>query len=133
MLDVIDITWISIGAVCLLVTGTLLWMLISRLQKQSVQLAQAQVQIDTLSSNFSALCAGTIGANKRLNQLEQHNRALQVRQDHIENQDQNDCSYGEAIQMVRHGATAAQLMEKLDLGSNEANLIVMLHGMKETG
>ncbi len=133
MLDTIDMTWISIGIVGLIVTCTLLWILVSQLQKKSIQLAQLQAQIDTLSSNLSALCAGTIGVNKRLNQLEQHNRALQVRQDHIENQEQNDCSYGDAIQMVRHGATAPRLIEELGLGSSEANLIVMLHGMKETG
>jgi len=133
MLDTIDMTWISIGIVGLIAICTLLWILISHLQKKSIQVAQLQAQIDTLSSNLSALCAGTIGVNKRLNQLEQHNRALQVRQDHIENQEQNDCSYGDAIQMVRHGATAPRLIEELGLGSNEANLIVMLHGMKETG
>ena len=94
---------------------------------------QAQAQINALSSNLSALCAGVVGANKRLNQLEQHNRALQIRQDHMENQEQNDGSYGEAIQMVRHGATAERLIEELGLGSDEANLIVMLHGIKETG
>ncbi len=137
MLDAIGINWVSawvgIGIASLVAIGGLLWILIYHLRKQSIQLAQAQAQIDALSSNFSALCAGTTGVNKRLNQLEQHNRALQMRQDHIEHQEQNDCSYGDAIQMVRHGATAPRLIEELGLGSNEANLIVMLHGMKETG
>ncbi len=137
MLDTIDITWGSawagIGIASLAAIGCLLWVLISQLRKKSIQLAQAQAQIDTLTSNLSALCAGTVGVNRRLNQLEQHHRALQIRQDHIENQEQNDCSYGDAIQMVRHGATAPRLIEELGLGSNEANLIVMLHGIKETG
>lgn len=130
MLEIIDITTMSIGmagaASCVL-----LWMLIAHLRKRDILLAQAQARIDALTSNLSALCAGTIGVNKRLNQLEQHNRALQMRQDHIENQEQNDCSYGDAIQMVRHGATAPRLIEELGLRSNEADLIVMLHGMKK--
>ena len=133
MLNTIDTTWIMIGCAGLVFIAALLWVLISLIRKQSVQLVQAQLQIDTLSSNLSALCAGATGSNKRLNQLEQNYCALQVRQDHLETQEQNDGSYGEAIQMVRHGATAERLVEELGLGSNEANLIVMLHGMKETG
>ncbi len=132
MLDTIDVTWIMVGCIGVVFIGVLLWILVSTIGKQRVQLIQAQIKIDTLSSNLSALCAGTVGANKRLNQLEQHSRALQVRQDQLETQEQNDGSYGEAIQMVRHGATAERLMEELGLGSNEANLIVMLHGMKDT-
>jgi len=133
MLNTPDMTWIALGFAGLMFISALLWVGVSHLRKQSIKLAQAQAQIETLSSNLSALCAGAVGVNKRLNQLEQHNRALQIRQDHIENQDQNDCSYGEAIQMVRHGATAPRLVEELGLASHEANLIVMLHGMKETG
>ena len=133
MLDTIDTTWLMLGCVGLVFVCALLWVLVSLIRKQSAQLAQAQAQIDTLSSNLSALCAGAAGSNKRLSQLEKNNRALQVRQDHLEVQEQNDGSYGEAIQMVRRGATAARLMEELGLGSNEANLIVMLHGMKDTG
>ncbi len=137
MLDMIDTTWASvwagIGIASLAAIASLLWVLISQLRKRAMQLAQAQAQIDTLTSNLSALCAGTVGVNRRLNQLEQHHRALQMRQDHIENQEQDDCSYGDAIQMVRHGATAPRLIEELGLGSNEANLIVMLHGIKEAG
>jgi len=133
MLNTIDITWITVGVTGLAVVCALFWVLIGHIKKQSAKLAQAQAQINALSTNLTALCASAAGANKRLNLLEQHSRALQTRQDHIESQDQNDCSYGEAIQMVRHGATAPRLVEELGLGSNEANLIVMLHGMKETG
>jgi uncharacterized protein YlxW (UPF0749 family) len=129
----LDTTWLIIGYAVLVFICILLWVLISLLQKQRAQLAQAQTQINTLTSNLSALCASVAGGNKRLNQLEQNSRTLQARQDQIETQGQNDGSYGEAIQMVRHGATASRLVEELGLGSNEANLIVMLHGMKETG
>ncbi len=133
MLETIDITGTSIGIAGMIACGVIVWTLISHLRKRDIQLAQAQTRIDALTSNFSALCAGTIGVNKRLNQLEQHNRALQTRLDHIENQEQNDCSYGDAIQMVRHGATAPRLIDELGLKSDEADLIVMLHGIKEAG
>jgi len=132
MLDATTTTWAVLGGFGL-VTICISWVLISLLRKQSIQLAKTQAQVDTLSSNLSALCAGVAGGNKRLNQIEKCNRDLQTRQEHMEIHEQNDGAYGEAIQMVRHGATAAHLMEKLGLGSNEANLIVMLHGMKETG
>ncbi len=137
MLDTIETTWIngwmSVGLAGLMVVGGLLWILLSRLRKSDIQLAEARAQIERLSSNLSALCAGTAGINRRINQLEQQNRALQMRQEQIESQGQGDCSYGDAIQMVRHGATAPRLVEELGLGHHEANLIVMLHGMKETG
>ena len=133
MLDAIATTWVAIGGFGLITLCGLVWVLISLLRKQSIQLARTQAQVDTLSSNLSALCAGVAGGNKRLNQIEKCNRDLQSRQEHMESHEQNDGAYGEAIQMVRHGATAARLMDELGLGSNEANLIVMLHGMKETG
>jgi len=132
MPDAIVAIWVVIGSVGLATIGALLWALMS-LRKQSIQLATMQTQVDTLSSNLSALCASVAGGNKRLNQIEKCSRDLQARQEHIESYEQADGAYGEAIQMVRHGATAERLVEELGLGSNEANLIVMLHGMKETG
>ena len=133
MLDTIDLDWVVLGtAGAVLVIGLFLVLMLI-LVRQNARLTQAQKQIETLSANMAALCAGAVGVDKRVNRLEQHGRDLKYRQESIESQGKDEGSYGEAIQMVRQGATAPRLMEELGLGSNEAELIVMLHGMKKAG
>jgi len=131
MLETIDITRVVGSVVTYTLIGGALTVLMIQLWRQTNRLAEAKKRIDTLTVNLTALCAGTVGTNKRIARLEQHDRDLKSRQDNIESRGQSDQSYGEAIQMVRHGATASRLIKDLGLGSHEAKLIVMLHGMKE--
>ena len=124
--------WIALSLAVIAFAGGLVVLLV-RLKRQNRDLAQAGKQIETLSANFSALCAGAVGVDRRVTRLEQHGRDLKYRQESIENQGQDERSYGDAIQLVRQGAAASRLEEELGLSSNEANLIVMLHGMKAAG
>lgn len=133
MLEIASVTWIVTSAVAAIGVGSALLVLVVKVRYQSSKLAQAKQQIDALTINLTALCAGSVGANKRISRLEQHDRELKSRQDNIESRDQHDQSYGEAIQMVRHGASALRLTDELGLGNHEAQLIVRLHGMKKAG
>ncbi|HEC16948.1 MAG TPA: DUF2802 domain-containing protein [Sedimenticola sp.] len=133
MLDTIEIDWLVLAAAASVVVVGLLLALMFLLARQQARLVQAQKQIESLSANLAALCAGAAGADKRINRLEQHSRDLRSRQDSLASQGRDEGAYGEAIQMVRQGATVSRLVEELDLGRNEAELIVMLHGMKKAG
>ena len=76
MLDTIDLDWVVLGtAGAVLVIGLFLVLMLI-LVRQNARLTQAQKQIETLSANMAALCAGAVGVDKRVNRLEQHGRDL---------------------------------------------------------
>lgn len=96
--------------------------------------ARIRADLDAMRADFNALCAGAVGVDKRVLRLEQRGRDLTQRQDEMEQQrSSTGRPYGEAIQLVQKGANAARLVEELDLTRNEAELIVMLHGIKDAG
>lgn len=130
MLDAIDMLWILFAAVSLIcVVG--LAVLLSLYKRQGRQLEQAQSQIQAISANLTALCSGAVGVDKRVARLERTGRAFRQWQENMQNQGEEENAFGRAIQLVRRGATAGKLVEDLGLSRNEADLIVMLHGMKE--
>ena len=101
-----------------------------RQRRLSRRLERAQSQIEALSDNFNALCAGAAGVDQRLLQVEQQGRDLAKRQENLDERQRGGQPYGEAIQKVHQGATAEQLVEEFGLSQSEAELVVMLHGMK---
>jgi hypothetical protein len=132
MLDTTNMLWILFGAVSLIcMTG--FWVLLSRYSHQRRELEQARRQIESVSSNLAALCAGAVGVDKRVARLEKVGRDFKMWQEREQSHDQGqgENSFGRAIRLVRSGATAGKLVEDLGLSRNEADLIVMLHGMKE--
>lgn len=130
MLDAIDMLWILCAAVSLVcVVGFAA--LLSLYKRQGRQLEQAQSQLQALSSNLTALCSGAVGVDKRVTRLERTGRAFREWQENMQSHGSEENAFGRAIQLVRRGATAGKLVEDLGLSRNEADLIVMLHGMKE--
>ncbi|MFC1684918.1 DUF2802 domain-containing protein [Pseudomonadota bacterium] len=136
MLDTINIFWISFAAVSLVCIAGF-WALLSLYSRQRRELGQARRQIESVSANLAALCSGAVGVDKRVARLEKVGRDFRVWQEREQSQGQGQGqgqggnSFGQAIQLVRSGATAGKLVEELGLSRNEADLIVMLHGMKE--
>jgi hypothetical protein len=130
MLEAMNMLWITLGVVALAGAGGLL-LLMWRLRRQAQLLSQAQQQIDALSANLSALCSGAVGVDKRVARLERNNRDLKFRQETFESHGQVSHAYGDAIKLVRQGASAHRLVEELGLSRSEADLVVMLHGLKE--
>jgi len=132
MLDTINILWISFAAVSLVCIAGF-WALLSLYNRQRRELEQARRQIESVSANLAALCSGAVGVDKRVARLEKVGRDFRVWQEREQSHDQGQGgnSFGRAIQLVRSGATAGKLVEELGLSRNEADLIVMLHGMKE--
>lgn len=98
---------------------------------QDERIAELGKQVEQLSTTTNVLCASAVGVDKRVIRLERNGRDLIHRQESIETSQQaSDRPYGEAIQMVQKGAGASRLMEELGLSKSEAELLVMLHGMK---
>ncbi len=122
-----QIIWtLGIALCALIAVGMLAW----RVRAERRKLADAMVRIGALNGTLSALCAGAVGVDQRISRLEREGRDLGYRQEAIENQQQGEQPYGEAIQLVQQGAPASRLVEELGLTRNEADLVVMLHGLK---
>lgn len=102
------------------------------IRRQNNRITELGKQIEQLASTATALCAGAVGVDRRVVKLERHSKNLEHRQESIESQQHTaDRPYGEAIQMVQRGAVASRLVEELGLSNSEAELLVMLHGMKK--
>ncbi|MCU7890644.1 MAG: DUF2802 domain-containing protein [Candidatus Thiodiazotropha sp. (ex Ustalcina ferruginea)] len=96
------------------------------------QLQQHQREIETLKQTVSALCSSAVGVDKRVNRLERHGRDLEERQESIEQSNQQgEPPYSDAIRMVHAGAGPEQLVSELGISRDAADLIIMIHGMKQ--
>lgn len=101
------------------------------IRRQNNRITEMTKQIEQLVTTATALCAGAVGVDRRVVKLERNSRDLAHRQESIESQQHTaDRPYGEAIQMVQKGAVASRLVDELGLSNSEAELLVMLHGMK---
>ncbi|MCB1849536.1 MAG: DUF2802 domain-containing protein [Gammaproteobacteria bacterium] len=121
--------WIAFSTIGLLLA--VLIVALQRIQRQQREMSLMKRRLDGVASDLNALCAGAVGVDRRITQLEDHNRQLDQRQESLEIQQQDERPYGEAIQLVHKGATAAALVENLGLSRSEAELVVMLHGVRK--
>jgi hypothetical protein len=101
---------------------------------QNGRIEELSKQVEQLTTNINVLCASAVGVDKRVIKLERNGRDLIHRQEHIESSQQpGDRPYGEAIEMVHKGAGVSRLIEELDMSKSEAELLVMLHGVRKAG
>ncbi len=123
----------------ILISIVCLAMLFFRRQSRTIRLQDNRIeelgkQIEQLTTTVNVLCASAVGVDKRVIKLERNGRDLTYRQESIESSQHTvDRPYGEAIQMAQRGARASRLVEELGLSESEAELMVMLHGMKKAG
>ncbi len=123
----------------ILISIVCLAMLFFRRQSRTIRLQDNRIeelgkQIEQLTTTVNVLCASAVGVDKRVIKLERNGRDLTYRQESIESSQHTvDRTYGEAIQMAQRGARASRLVEELGLSESEAELLVMLHGMKKAG
>lgn len=109
------------------------FVLLVKNHRQRARIRQMEQRLGSIEQSLGALCSGTSGVDERVARLERMSRDLEHRQGTIEAQQQGERPYGEAIQLVHQGATAERLMEELGLSRSEADLVAMLHGMKQVG
>lgn len=100
-----------------------------KLRQQGIELQALRQRMEALSSDMSALCAGSIGVDRRVSCAEGQIRALEQWRELLEQRQEDDRPYGEAIQLVHKGASAPELVRELGLSHSEAELVAMLHGV----
>lgn len=91
-----------------------------------------RTQLELVRQSISGLTAGTVGMDRRMQRLESRERLLTERQETYENQQVDDQPYGQAIRLVQQGASEIRLVDELGLGKGEAELIVRLHGHRDS-
>ena len=130
MSNIIASNWMILTgfAVAVMLLTVIQWLTGRRYQMKIDELNQ---EIEVLKGTLNVLCTSAVGVDRRVGKLEQGKRELQQRQETIEQNNKPDQPYAEAIRVVQQGATANQLVEEFGISRNEANLIVMLHGVKK--
>lgn len=94
---------------------------------------QALHQQQTLQQqSISGLTAGAVGMDRRMSRSEAAGRLMDERQQTFENQQAADQPYSQAIRLVQQGASERRLVEELGLSESEADLIVRLHGLRNS-
>ncbi len=121
------------------VLALIAWLVIAGQQRLARGLTQAneraqalEQQLDLVRQSISGLTAGTVGMDRRMQRLEDRERALSERQETYEIQQADDQPYGQAIRLVQQGAGANRLVDELDLSESEAELIVRMHGRRDS-
>ena len=103
-----------------------------RLRDARDQNSELQQQIDLVRQSISGLTAGAVGVDRRMRQLAARKKVLSERQETYEIQQADEQPYGHAIRLVQQGAGAHRLVQELELSESEAELIVRLHGQRDT-
>lgn len=103
-----------------------------RLAEQAAHTNQLRQELELVRQSISGLTAGAVGVDRRMQQLEVREKVLSERQETYEIQQSDEQPYGRAIRMVQQGAGAGRLVDELDLGESEAQLIVRLHGQRDS-
>jgi hypothetical protein len=70
--------------------------------------------------------------DRRVQRIEARGKVLAERQETYENQQIDEQPYGQAIRLVHQGAGVHRLVDELALSESEADLIVRLHGHRDT-
>lgn len=89
-------------------------------------------QLELVRQSISGLTAGALGMDRRMHKLEARERVLAERQETYEIQAADEQPYGHAIRLVQQGAHAGRLVQELELSESEADLIVRMHGQRDT-
>ena len=102
------------------------------LLRANERVRELEGQLELIRQSISGLTAGTVGMDRRMQRLEDREKALSERQETYEIQQADDQPYGQAIRLVQQGAGASRLVDELELSESEAELIVRMHGRRDS-
>jgi hypothetical protein len=103
-----------------------------RLSEHAAHTKQLRQELELVRQSISGLTAGAVGMDRRMQQLEVREKVLSERQETYEIQQSDEQPYGRAIRLVQQGAGVGRLVDELDLAESEAQLIVRLHGQRDS-
>jgi FtsZ-interacting cell division protein ZipA len=129
-----ELSLVVAGVAVVLIVVLGLWFIRMRRQMDylSAQVTGLQSELAWFRQSISGLTSGAVGVDRRVQQLESSARSLSDRQETYENQQADERPYGHAIRLVQQGAGINRLIQELDLSESEADLIVRLHGHRDT-
>jgi len=126
----LPLVWIAVSLLLLL---TLVHGLLYLRQESRRRESQAVLRrdLEILKQTVAALCSSAVGVDKRVNRLERQGRDLEERQESIEQSGHfGDPPYADAIRMVQNGAGPEELVRRLGISRDAADLIIMMHSVK---
>ena len=103
-----------------------------RLLASQARIEALEEQLELIRQSISGLTAGAVGLDRRVFELLQRERELAERQESFEIQQVDEQPYGQAIRLVQQGASSGRLVSELEISESEAELIVRLHGQRDS-
>lgn len=129
-----DDLWLTLLLVGVLVASAAAAAVASvQFRRLSARNRACEADVQALRAELTALGMAGTGVGKQVGQLEQQVRRLAERQDQLELRDPGGRPYAQAIRLVHNGASVEDLMTTCALTQGEAELLVMLHGVKRAG
>lgn len=127
----IDLSLLSLILVVLLALALLLlWKKQGELRRV---ISDSERQLQRHQEELKALYSGAAGVGSHLARLDTQVTTLSDRQEQIDVHDPTTQNYTLAIDLVRQGADATELMRQCGLLREEAELLVRLHGPQLLG
>lgn len=129
--------WVAVLALLLALVGWVGAVSLNRrlgeTQKRSDEMQeQLERELELVRQSISGLTAGAVGMDRRMKRLETREKVLSERQETYEIQQSDDQPYSQAIRLVQQGAASGRLVDELGLSESEADLIVRLHGQRDS-
>jgi len=126
-------TWLAIASSLFCLAAWLGIVLTNRrLHAEQARSAELQRELELVRQSISGLTAGAVGMDRRMLRLETREKLLSERQETYEIQQSDEQPYGHAIRLVQQGAAVSRLVDELELSESEAELIVRLHGQRNS-
>ena len=125
---------LSIAITALVLVGlVIVALMIFAMRINAALRAQQQTQT-TIQTDLRARCNAAVQMGERvnrneveLNNLQQRQQELGVRQNNMVQSEGQEVSFDQAIKMARKGSSVEELMEICSLSRGEAELIAMMH------
>ena len=125
-----------LNAVAMLLLAVSVWLAVvivnKRLAAECARGDDLEQRLELVRQSIRGLTTGAVGVDRRVSRLEARQRLLTERQETYEIQRADDQPYGHAIRLVQQGAGVGRLIQELELSESEADLIVRLHGQRDT-
>jgi len=88
---------------------------------------QSTINANKVSSELTALNAGTIGLGERFIKLEKQMQEMAARIDEVSSEVNSNSPYAYAIELAQNSTPAESIAELCHISPTEAQLLVMMH------
>ncbi len=115
--------------------GGVAWMC-GTTRRLAAQVDALQGELSGLATSVTELAAtlaeGQAGMAESVGDLARRTRTMEQRQDRVEMRDLDERRYSEAARLVQQGADSQNLVRNCGLTNGEADLVVRLHGARQS-